>query len=700
MRKITIKTILFTLDFIFIIFILALINFLIIDSAYAYVDPSVMTYTIQALAGVAVALSAVVGVIWRRLRKRALGVFGIDENAGKLIEPNVQRINPANKKSIDKNAQTTGFAAEVTEKNSNTVSLDIKWPKRFFIGFLSALFVTFTVVFVAPCELVAGNKSSLVFGLTQVWPIMVVATILISLIAAIFLSLFKKKFFYYALIIIVAIGICFYIQSLFLNHSLPIANGGLLDWDNYTKITLLSTAVWIFVIGGLLLFCMKFKKMTFSIIPLICAALIIIQAAGVASLFIEKSDAIVFKTTPTAQIDPQVQNAFVTNKGLFNISSKSNVIVFILDAMDNADILPLLKDNPEYFDEFEGFTAFSDVVGGMTPTCFAMPYLISGELPYDDESASSYLNERYDRSSFLSDINNNGYTIGLYTYGYNNLLYNKQKIVDLAMNVRPDSDNTLSKAIDRIGTFSVLVKCSLYRDMPWLLKPFFWYSTDEINTNMLDENINPDAYDSSPYISGDVAYYNSLIARGLTPSDDGSEGAFKLIHLVGAHNPYIMDENAQNNINATREQQVLGSIKIVSEYIRQLKQLNLYDNTTFIITSDHGLYYVDPETVLSQTIEPILLIKSANSTNLPIVISDVPVSHANYFATVIDAVGGESEEYGETFFNISDPDKPRYYYTTNIENGRDSQWLKYVITGYAGDFNNWEYTGIKWELFE
>ena len=33
--------------------------------ALAHVDPSVMTYTIQALAGVAVALSAVLGVVWR-----------------------------------------------------------------------------------------------------------------------------------------------------------------------------------------------------------------------------------------------------------------------------------------------------------------------------------------------------------------------------------------------------------------------------------------------------------------------------------------------------------------------------------------------------------------------------------------------------------------------------------------------------------
>ena len=50
--------------------------------ALAYVDPSVMTYTIQALAGVAVALSAVLGVVWRRARRWLLRAMHADENAG------------------------------------------------------------------------------------------------------------------------------------------------------------------------------------------------------------------------------------------------------------------------------------------------------------------------------------------------------------------------------------------------------------------------------------------------------------------------------------------------------------------------------------------------------------------------------------------------------------------------------------------
>jgi hypothetical protein len=55
----------------------------------AYIDPSVMSYTVQAVAGVIIALSVVLGVVWRRFKKGANKVLGRDENAGKEIEDDV-----------------------------------------------------------------------------------------------------------------------------------------------------------------------------------------------------------------------------------------------------------------------------------------------------------------------------------------------------------------------------------------------------------------------------------------------------------------------------------------------------------------------------------------------------------------------------------------------------------------------------------
>ena len=58
---------------------------------FAYVDPSVMSYTVQAIAGVAIALGVVFGVVWRRIKKGASKALGRDENAGKEFEDEVVR---------------------------------------------------------------------------------------------------------------------------------------------------------------------------------------------------------------------------------------------------------------------------------------------------------------------------------------------------------------------------------------------------------------------------------------------------------------------------------------------------------------------------------------------------------------------------------------------------------------------------------
>ena len=65
---------------------------------FAYIDPSVMTYTIQAVAGAVIAIGAVVGIVWRNARKKAKQVLNIDDNAKKEVEEDVVEIDPDEKK--------------------------------------------------------------------------------------------------------------------------------------------------------------------------------------------------------------------------------------------------------------------------------------------------------------------------------------------------------------------------------------------------------------------------------------------------------------------------------------------------------------------------------------------------------------------------------------------------------------------------
>lgn len=59
-------------------------------SANAYLDPSVTTYAIQAVAGIVVAVGAAAGIYWRKAKKKINDKLGIDENAKKEVEDDIE----------------------------------------------------------------------------------------------------------------------------------------------------------------------------------------------------------------------------------------------------------------------------------------------------------------------------------------------------------------------------------------------------------------------------------------------------------------------------------------------------------------------------------------------------------------------------------------------------------------------------------
>lgn len=67
-------------------------------NANAYIDPSVITYLIQAIAGVVIAIGAVVGIYWRRAKKKINDKLGVDENRNKEVESDDIIVNETEEK--------------------------------------------------------------------------------------------------------------------------------------------------------------------------------------------------------------------------------------------------------------------------------------------------------------------------------------------------------------------------------------------------------------------------------------------------------------------------------------------------------------------------------------------------------------------------------------------------------------------------
>lgn len=673
----------------------------------AYVDPSVITYTIQALAGVVVALSAVFGVVFRKTRRVIFEALGIDENAHKEVEPPIHRGSPGVAACAAEGTMRSGIALRSSRKPgraltrrdathasthaSDDVPSRLRWPVRLGYAALASAFLSFTVCIVAPYETLAANSGSLIYGISEVGGALAVFAIIAAVVLALLLSCLRGRAFDAALFIVTALALGAYVQAMFMNSSLPAADGRQVMWKDYDTIAVISSAVWLALVIVPFAVARTHRVLMRKISLAVAVVLIIVQGVGVASLFTTGGTA----SAATVAADEKI---YCTEDGLNTLSSKGNVVVFVLDTFDTADMQQILADDSSYYGAFQDFTYFKNSTGAMIPTRYAIPFLLSGRAPVEGESASDYFTDYYRKSDFLSDIQAAGWTSGIYTdsIGRDMSTDEGRELAAQTMNYHSlDSAN-----VDEVGAVRTLLQCALYRDLPWMLKTRFWYSTDQVNNSMSEKSVGTD-FAQTEYKMDDVAYYRTLKTEGLELDEGTSNGAFRFIHLLGAHEPYVMDENCKsvNEDEGTLESQEKGSLKIVEQYLQKMKDLGVYDNSTIIITADHGYWYLTMDDIEEAT-SPIMIVKPANTsgTHSDMKTSDMPVSHFDFQATVISGMGGDSSKYGQTVFQVNDANRKRFYYMTTHDGKHDYEFRQYEIDGDALDFSNWHKTGLEWQI--
>lgn len=682
-------------DVVGLLLVSAALSFAFVKPAYAYVDPSVMTYAIQAFAGVAVALSTVLGVVFRRTRKKLFRVLGIDENARKDVDPRLHRVDASGDivrtgvdDVIDRNAAVSNASARD--------QFDYSLKTRIGLAAIVSGFLSFTLCFAAPAEIVSASAGSLVARLVDVLPVIVGMFLLVWILLAAVACLFKKRAFAVVVAVVFSVALSCYTQALFMNVGLPQADGGVVHWDDYTTITVLSAAAWIALIAVSVVAVIRYPRKAQMGFCLVALALVVVQGAGVASLFVGESGA----------SNVAGRTMMVSEKGLLDVSAKTNVVEFVLDNYDTALLEQAVSEEPEMFDGFEGFTWFKDSAGSMIPTRYGNVFLLTGVLPREDEPFSAFLANRYARSPYLGDIRKAGYDVGVYsdTLGEQYLSADEaiQHLYRYTSNIAPlDRD-----AMDVPATAASLLRCALYRDLPWLAKPLAWFYTDEVNRSMFGSG--RAASDKTPYLMDDGSLLSRLRAEGLSTNDQ--DASYRYIHVIGAHDPFSLDRNGEEVGvgNSNPLDQAIGSMKIVETYINELKQLGVYDQTTVIVTTDHGSWWCQ-EGEIDQPKSPIVLFKPAASVaggrNKPLAVSESPVSAGDILATVEEVIGApNSASFGESLVDkVEDESRyrkgkqTRYFYMTTSDGVHDQKIQKYAINGDVRDLCSWSRTNVEWD---
>lgn len=496
------------------------------------------------------------------------------------------------------------------------------------------IFLIFTFAIYMPSSLFISNIDDFALDYIKIVPLIALVSVAVLVIVYITgLIIPIKRLFYSYVLLVFSLALGFYIQGNFLNPAFNSLNGKEIAWSQYKINGIISIIAWILVF----------------VVPQVVYAIkenIMSLIVKWGSLFVTAMQlvSLVVLLLTTHKV---VSNDFaVTKNGEFELSSKNNTIMFVVDTLDASWFEDMLLPNEEYKESLKDFTYFDDAVAGGAPTVLGIPTLLTGKIDMDaSRDTSEYYKDAYESSSLFADMQKSNCNVKLFTEFYY-LDYCDKNSVD---NLKMEQKYVISS---RRGFMECLYKFVSFYAMPQFLKQNFWLYSGEFNQYItLEDNT------SNLYKLDDAQFYQDFKEKGITTQND--KDTFVMYHLNGAHSPYVMDENAQavpsDSIGV--DSQIRGIFKIIKEYMDELKAKGIYDSSTIIITADHGgidLYS-----------NPAILVKERNANHDEMVVSDSKITFTNVNNTIASSTLKDSSAYGENVFEVGDKQMVRFHVAPN-----------------------------------
>lgn len=545
--------------------------------------------------------------------------------------------------------------------------------EKVLISALVSFVFSFIIFLFNPIDIVANNAQEFSFALSDI-----IGGVLLSFFAS-FAILFAVLMIFnkYILNIITSLLLSVFISDYIYN--LTVGKGTLVSGDvriDYGKSTTIFLIIIIAVAYALFLAGVLLKNKWKNVCAFICVLLIAMNSATLVSDFATKD--FVNKNGTTIKYA-------LSEKNLFGVSKKENVVYFLFDRFDTKFYDEVVNDNPNYFSKsLDGFTYFDNAVSTFSRTYPAVAGLITGVTYDGNTSSNEYFKKAYTTSPFLKDLKSNGYEINIYAdryYEYSDAECFKDTVSNATKinGYTPDKTNILKYLLSLSDARTIACK------MPTLL---FKHTANGTVLTLSKLNSKDKIYHDD-----DAALYKNLKSSGLHYTN--SDKNYTFIYLHGTHSPYTLDADAQRVKASTSKEQTIGSFKIIADYVDQMKKLGVYDNSTIVITGDHGYPYTDTEPLLESTdtgTKTAVFVKPKSSKTSGLSVSHAPASVADIIPTIVKDTGIKtSTDYGESLFDIAqDSARKRIYYHSRLTGNSKLILDKYTITGDAANIKNWK----------
>lgn len=558
---------------------------------------------------------------------------------------------------------------------------------RIVPALLSSLTLALVVFVVAPLDIFGSNYAELDFSLKNFAFFLILGAVLTVLLFGLLMFLLPRKAYRCVFAFTLATAALFIIQQNFLNFGMNSLPGDKLPAEIPSAgEIIIDLLVWIVVYGGafFLAIWVNIKGDKGDVIKTVSfiVSFALLASQITSPIFIVINSNSKFETNILKGSGKKEKTTINTERGFNELAQKNNVFYFCIDRFDEEYAEKAYASDRGIFSELTGFTWYRDNVSNYGHTFPAVANMLTQKKYNAELKRAEFLDNAYKGGDTpLDKLNENGYTIDIYTvkyYAFTDAGHLPQYVGNLAK-ATDESNERISFALS-----AQLAGFSLYRAAPLVFKQFF----DTGSTSDVNGIVNKKGDDGYEEWIGTNSQAETLAKNAITVGD--AEKKFAFIHYDGMHdvlqpsNPFLTSILSRN-------------IGVVNSFIKALKENGLYKDATIIITGDHSRPVSDISGVLDgsgkgQPRRTALFVKTAGSDE-GFAVSEAPTSHEDIWATIFRSENIGYEGSGVAVNLLSEGQSRERIYTWHTYATGSLDEYVYKINGKASVIGNWEEIG-------
>lgn len=388
-----------------------------------------------------------------------------------------------------------------------------------------------------------------------------------------------------------------------------------------------------------------------------------------------------------------------------NDNHNSNVYHVTFDAFSSGKFIDLLEEEHSR-EEFDGFVFFPNNKSNYLFTWMSRASYMNGDL-YKSGSLEEWFNA-WKEGGLFGELHDAGYIISDYkNIGSSKIHYSRLKDIDFKSGLK-------------------MIKHFHFADL-WLLRLAPAILNQEVYNSSKNSGL-ISRFARTFFISSGLDFLpvkHKIIMEALIEDEvkRSKGGNYVWAHLYLPHGPYNLDRDCAYKVDVGYDEQAMCAIKLMSDFIAELKRQGKYHDSMIIFQSDHGGIGISNHDMSADIMEKIdatnssgrsaqaiinlssslLMVKPPNSSGKPLVVSekltqltDIPASV--YALTGIEADPGDGVNVLDDAFN---EDRTIDIYTGYLQRGEDGGFLTYGKGISEGYFDHYRYSLVDgWSIDE